>query len=489
VVENGWWNVASPGQKSYRAVVSVGGTQRYDSGVTNLEHLHHTRWSRVDWVGTDPGITPQHNGAYMRSTKLVANYSYTAPAESAYTGLTTAENSTPFTQGNWPGTMGDAGTSGNVGNRWDALYYMTGDARAYRATMGNARAAGRYGLYYRDETTGLPVDPSTYATWGINLTLAGMKTGAGNGTTNTPTATGTAPPQYAFTHAPTLHYHAGLLSGRYSFAEAAHFTAITHHFLLPYTTRQSATGIIPSSVGATETRAVAWGIRELGQAINLLSLGAGRTRLQTILAANATYYDTNYTDQNSIGMPLTYLSGGTTPVTHPMWMADLWTNGWGFTALSEPLTDNAALTRAAKFFAKATVGRVGTGATTEWCYRRAAYGGYVAISTASYSSTIAQFNAGCYTTFGQLFTNANGTVNGDCALNSTLLGTSGANPAEWSTDENNYWALLGIGLAHAVDLGVTGASDGWARVTGASNYSTSTATLKNLPGNAVTPRT
>ena len=63
-------------RKDYTVSVRVGGAVRYSAPIG---HFHHSRWSRVDWVGSDPQVRPSHNAAYLRSTKLVPNYGYTSP--------------------------------------------------------------------------------------------------------------------------------------------------------------------------------------------------------------------------------------------------------------------------------------------------------------------------------------------------------------------------------------------------------------------------
>ena len=80
VVENGWLNVPDPGQRNYEATVTINGKARFSDTVN---HFHHTRWSRVDWVGTDPKITPKHDAGYLRSSRLVPNYGYTSPSAAA----------------------------------------------------------------------------------------------------------------------------------------------------------------------------------------------------------------------------------------------------------------------------------------------------------------------------------------------------------------------------------------------------------------------
>ena len=109
VVENGWLNVAAPTAKSYTATVAVNGSTRY--GPAALTHLHHTRWSRVDWVGTDPAVTPSHDGAYLRSTKLVPNYTTAYGAPSSTTLNSLVQTADAFRAGSVPKRDGS-------GRRW-----------------------------------------------------------------------------------------------------------------------------------------------------------------------------------------------------------------------------------------------------------------------------------------------------------------------------------------------------------------------------------
>lgn len=81
VVENGWLLVAAPGQRSYTATVTVGSTQRFSGAITQF---HHTRWSRVDWVGPDPAIVPAHDPQYLQQTNLVPTYAVTALSGTCY---------------------------------------------------------------------------------------------------------------------------------------------------------------------------------------------------------------------------------------------------------------------------------------------------------------------------------------------------------------------------------------------------------------------
>jgi hypothetical protein len=481
VIENGWLNVASPNEKSYTVTVTVGGSTVY--GPTALTHLHHTRWSRSDWAGTDPAVTPAHDGAYFRSTKLVPNYTtaYGLPSSTTLNALTqTAE---PFAQASWPTNMGDAGNGGVILNNWEALYVTSSDARAYNATVVNSRAAGRYGIHYRDETTGAPPLYASYPTSGY--------TGSGISDTGSvliefPTG-GTAPPNYAKSHARPFGYLAYLLTGRHQFREQVEFQAQVSNFATTYTTTFESSRFPHVAAGAFTTRGVAWAIRSFAAAVVCVPDADSRAaQYETQLAKTLGYYGENYTDQNALGILIGYSSydpGTSTDYTSFMEDSFTMASAWAYQVANEQLgsdktrADNFVLWRATHI-----VGRMGT--QTGFCYRNAANYTVRYASTDLTGSSAAAFNAGVYSNWATVYANTIGANN--CDSGTTLSGTSGADPTIMSTEAYPYWGLIHTALAFAVDLGVSGASDSWARFTSAPNYSPSN--FNNLAVWGVVPR-
>jgi hypothetical protein len=145
--------VAAPGERDYSISLNVGGSTVYSA---SLSHYSHSRWSRVDWIGTNPQITPTHDPAYLRASRMVPNFGYTSPSSAAFSGLASALNPTPFALGNWTANMGDTGFQASIGvlPQWESLYCTSADARAYAATISNNRGSGRWPIHYRDENTG-----------------------------------------------------------------------------------------------------------------------------------------------------------------------------------------------------------------------------------------------------------------------------------------------------------------------------------------------
>ncbi len=262
VVENGWMNVAAPGQRNYGVSLAINGTTRYSG---TLNHLHHTRWSRVDWMGVDPQITPRHDVVYLRSTKLVPNYGFTSPSSGAFSGLASALNPAPFALGNWTADMGSTGAQGPIGllPKWEALFCTSADSRAYVATISNNRGSGRWPIHYRDETTGRACLHQSYP----NICLV-------DGWGTPPPAPSGGGTRWDIPHHPSNGYLAHLLEGRWPQLESLQFAADYAILDSNPDTRQGG-GVLACINSPLTTRGVAWAWRTVGQAaaISPTSLG------------------------------------------------------------------------------------------------------------------------------------------------------------------------------------------------------------------------
>jgi hypothetical protein len=256
VVENGWLFAPGPGRKDYTVDLVISGRTRFSGSVS---HFHHTRWSRVDWVGADPQIVPRHDPGYLRQTRLVPNYGYTKPSAQAFRNLITEEQPAPFARGNWPVRMGAAGHSSSIGllPKWEALYCTSADPRAYVAIVGNSRCAGRYPIHYRDETTGrVPL----YASH-PELTLT---SGWGKAKPPEPSG-GRVDGGWAITHHPSVGYLNYIVTGRWPALESLQFSASFSMLESRPSTRQGG-GVLACINAPLTTRGAAWAWRTMGQA-------------------------------------------------------------------------------------------------------------------------------------------------------------------------------------------------------------------------------
>jgi hypothetical protein len=257
IIENGWLRVTSPGSRTYTATVRVGGIDRVTH--SNVLHHHHTRWSRVDWVGANPGISPAHDAVYLKSTRLLLNPTVQS---TPYSGRVTTENTTPFDRGDGPSSFGAAGTRGHWLSGVDIAQIVDPSAAKWTAVCGNARAFGRWPTHYRDEFTGLPTLAEAVSPLRVNQANAGGEFGAGKPETPLPTDGPSSTDQYfKWSHcwaAPYAHY---LLSGRWSSMEEVIFlgelnwlTTGDNYRAPAYATRDQ------------QDRSQAWALRSMAQA-------------------------------------------------------------------------------------------------------------------------------------------------------------------------------------------------------------------------------
>lgn len=235
VVENGWLQVAAPGRRNYSVVVTVGGTQRYSgSGIT---HYHHTRWSRVDWLGVDPAVTFKHDVKYLQRTNVVPTLAVSALATAAYSTRpengtkhiawtqALAERPTPFSLANIDPALGSGGDTDMYGivPGWGATYLAEGNAGAFWSCVANGRAMGHFCLHYRDESDGRPFRGSAYTTLGVNTSNSGLAEAQGFATSTPAPAGGVPSPEWFFSHSPAAYFTAALLTGRWQFIEGCQF--------------------------------------------------------------------------------------------------------------------------------------------------------------------------------------------------------------------------------------------------------------------------
>jgi hypothetical protein len=493
-IENGYLNVAGPGEKSGTATFTLGGNQAFSQPLDLLNYQRAILASGTTlsyWLRADPGITPAHDTAYLQSTRLVPAYmGVTSASSPLWSNLVTSY--TPLAQANYSPDMSQTGYQPAIGLLpiWDAAY-LTGnaDARAWQSVQVNAYCAGRYGIHFRDETTNRPLRFSSYPNLVVSGSAGITSTGASSTRTYTPTASGTKPPNYNSAHHPSMGYFAYLLTGRLYFLEECQFLATTNFLKNTDTSRQYSNGIFMSNAGANTTRGAAWAIRTLAQAASITpDADPLHAEFVSSVNANITYnYQTCVAGAlNDLGLvpPYSNYNGTASPWTSSVWMDDFYTASFGYLRdlqVHDPaLDENLDAFLAWKY--RSIVGRLGGSGTDQYSYRYAAQYTvpYGPSGTGDMSS-----NAGpWYTSWGAVARAMGLATDGDAGL--SLTGSSGANPAGMAT---GYWGNLMPALAYAVDHGATGAKDAYIRLTSASNWSSSAATFNDTPLWGVRPRT
>jgi len=314
VVENGFWQLASPGpsEADYSVTVNINNVAVFTQ--SNIKHYTHTRWSRVDWYSGGAAVTPAHNVPYLLSTRMVPNFGWGpssgSPTFSTTLGSwrqTTTNPATVFSQsgfyGDLPtdGTISGGGQSPWIGplTQWEAEYCTSADPRVYAATVGNTRQWGGFGQHFRDESTGRVPLWSSYPTKGVYS----------SGNPLPPTPAGGVPPVYGDTlqadptHVPACGFLAYLIEGRWSHIEELQFTA----WLNVQDQNLNQTGWDGHLIanGFSTTRGLAWALRGLahsGMAPTALNPGvpaadaALRNSLVASLSASISSFKQIYID-------------------------------------------------------------------------------------------------------------------------------------------------------------------------------------------------
>lgn len=497
-IENGYLNVASPINKSATYVFTLGGTQRM-SAVIDLKH--HQRTPVISgaelayWLGTDPGVTPLADAAYLQASELVPTYRAVMAAGASRVA---AQPTTfaPLQQGSFnyaSDSMPSSGYQTPIGllPEHDVLYLVANAAdRAalYASVVRNGYSAGRYAIHFRDETTQRPPAFSAYPTLVLNGGQDhGIKdTGASTTSTYTPVPTGGSGPTWDLSHSPSVGYMAYLLTGRFYFKEEVQFAATANHFCITdymrgggghngYNPAPGYTGAAGICTGlSVQLRSGAWWFRTLTQALAATPDSGDplRSELITCVENNCNFFHGIYVAQanNQLGVVEDpYPSYGLVPghADIAIWQQDFVAGAWGMAlSLGLPIGSTAA-TKMSAFFAwksSSIVGRLGTSAG--WNYINASV--YtMPVSTVTppdyYGGT------GPWDTFKQAYDAKMAAYGGEDGAISTTDGVLGMGFPQAS--DPGMWHNLQPAIAYAVRHGVTGAQAAYDRMTAASNWS------------------
>lgn len=509
VVENGWLNVAAPGERDYSVTVNVKGSATYSG---SLSHFSHSRWSRVDWYSGGSSTVPQHNAAYLRATHIVPNYGFTNPDSSAYTGLVSSINPVPFALGDYTAAMGNVGYQPAIGllPLWEALYCTAANSAAYIATIGNARCAGRWCMQYRDETTGRPPlfdtyphgYPQTRNSYGNSGPAWPAAAGGGQGNSNTV--------QYwEGPHHPSVGYLAYLIEGRWTHLELLQFAAAYNTFCISITRNVSGYGnaVLACMNVPMTTRGAAWTWRTQGQAaavsptsFSVSSLAAADGAMQTQFAASLSntmsWMNANFITgtlnggafKNTIGWIGQYDAIILADWWGASWMVDFQNQALGFISQLgiENLSDQTSFIAVRNFNFLNRILQLGTEAT--WNFRRGAvYARPYLVGTATSAAPVFYTTAQAFAILKSTDSLTTLTSNaGDPLMDheSNTVMVAG----DTSDGGTGYWASALSALAFAVDAGVPGAAAAFSLVTAAPNYAPAAAGANNIPQWAIVPR-
>lgn len=474
-VENGYLRVAGPTNKDATYTFTMGGTQRFSAAINLLNRTRTVLLSGTalsHWLGTDPNVTVKHAMEYFMSTDLVPSYFATVPTDAQVVGYQVTSFQ-PLQQGNWPTGMGAPGSSPSIGllPEWDVLYLTCTSDVPYKSLQFNAYSAGRYGIYYRDETTNRVTNPQSYPTLCLPWNNTSGITACGSSSTNSycPDATGPQPPYYQNTHTPSMGYLAYLVTGRYYHLETVQFHAVIN-WLKQTDTNRGTGGILKTNAGACTVRGAAWSLRTLFHAASITpTTDPLYPVFVASVQANIDYAHARYVanpNQNPYGFVTPYgdyTQNNDNILFEAPWMQDFHTGVIGYAVLLGMPISAAHQTKLAAFFqwrGKNVVGRLqGTG-SSEWLYRDATP--YV---IAFGPSDRLDFDTGAgpwYPSWGAMYDATFAEAQAGGSPGPKVAGDLRTGHPE---DPESYWGDFQPAMSYAVRLGVPGAAAGYARVT------------------------
>jgi hypothetical protein len=420
VVENGWTMVTGPGTFNYTATITVGGQSVYTQTVAQA---HHARWHKQFWWQGAPQVNVQHDMAYLQNTKAIPAYMNVHPTDAYLNSL--RQTSTPMSNGDLSQSFPDTGAQTQIGPLpiWDATYITSGaDPRAYRNMLVDDDSAGSYSVHYRDETTGFPVSIVDHP----SLSLQG---------TDLPAVSGANPNTEDGAHQPSVGFLAYLVTGDYFYMEEMQFWTSWNWLWANAGYRQGSEGIFTSQV-----RLQAWSLRNLAQSAYATPdnhpLKKGLVASVGYNVSNDEALYSNNPNANKLGAVASYDGYQ----LFAPWMDDFLT--WAFSYVTD-LGFNAQPIRDWKL--KFPVGRMGT---TAYCYKEAT----------AYHLVTGTNDTVWYPDFATLYT-ANFGANTSCPTGQDLAG--------YPDSPSGYPSNLRPALAAAVDAGIPGATDAWARFSSA----------------------
>ncbi len=166
IVENDWTTKLQ--DQSYSLNLTANGSNVYSKGT--FTHAANTRWHKVYWAGTKPsgwidaghpGINVNYNLAYMAASGAIPNFDPSiTTASSAINNDISAFNASDkgdiMGHGLWTQYMPQAGGRDDIGviPQWYARYLFSFDPGEYAVLLGQAEAGASVPAHFRESATG-----------------------------------------------------------------------------------------------------------------------------------------------------------------------------------------------------------------------------------------------------------------------------------------------------------------------------------------------
>ena len=417
---------------------------------TGLKHTHHARWRKVFWSGVRPGLEAVPDREYWFSTRSLPHYDRSIKvSESALAGMEPAFE--PMSNGNWTAYMPGTGAHDDIGPlpRSAVLYLLSQDARARENVLANGAAGGSYQIHYRDKAKDLPVSIEDYP----YMTRLGNPSDTRNPATGNfesfpPVTGGLEAYEPDDAHQPSIAYLPYMMTGDHFFLEEMIFWAEWNLLSGNPAYREGKKGLLKWA----QVRGQAWAMRSLGEAAYLVP-DAHPMKAHFIgkLRNNIAWYSDRYTgsggNEGTAGAAgavnaLGWLDAGGAMAYSPFgiapWQDDFFTWTIGH-LVSLGFPEALPLAR--------WKGRFVTGRMMD--------PGYCWTHAAAYSLQVGTADGKTlYGTFGELF-RANFPDSAPACAGAIMTG--------YPESPTGYPSNMQPALAAAVDAGVPGAAEAWAR--------------------------
>lgn len=326
-VENDWTLKPQPGTRIYAAEIKLGARSVFSSA--KIAQPAQTRWRKVFWWSDPVDVYVKQNLADLKRARVVPNYDESLPGLNAAVGRTyarfLANNREPMGAGLITPYMPTTGGRDDIAllPGWTTLYLMTMDKRAYEVTLASGDLAGSFASHYRNEKTGRPVTAEEYPYLSTHSNYVGkpknleIPTTAGYQDPNVPQAA----------HEPSLDFIPYLVTGDKYYLEELEFWSQWNI----WGTAPEYRGFAQGWVSWDEVRAQAWSLRTLAQAAFIApDSDPMKQTLVRELKANFVKYEADFL-HGALQNPMHAIIGpAQTPIEYSPWMDDYLTSALGY---------------------------------------------------------------------------------------------------------------------------------------------------------------
>ncbi len=175
-VENSWVMVKGPRTEFYDATITANGKTVFSQAA--MVQPSYTRWRQLFWWDQPVAAYVEQNLDYLKKTRILPNYvpeKAVSPAEVAKDYSRFVAKSAPLEEGIIAPYMPMTGGRGDIAPlpSWTVNYLLTMDKRAYAVTLGSGDLAGSFSSHYRNPKTNRPATSEEFPNLSTHSNLVG----------------------------------------------------------------------------------------------------------------------------------------------------------------------------------------------------------------------------------------------------------------------------------------------------------------------------